>query len=60
MNLIGAVYDDNGHPQASTQTGHAGVILVVVPNNTAVGAVLDVQMPAANGITVNGGANSPS
>lgn len=41
-------------------TGHTGTILVVIPNNTAVGTVVDVQMPAANGITVQGGANSPA
>ena len=46
-----AIYDN--------ASGHTGTILVVVPNNTAVGTVIDVQMPAANGITVNGGANSP-
>lgn len=46
-----AIYDN--------ASGHTGTILVVVPNNTAVGTILDVQMPAANGITVNGGANSP-
>lgn len=40
-------------------SGHTGTVLVVVPNNTAVGTVIDVQMPAANGVTVNGGANSP-
>jgi len=46
-------------PIYDNATGHTGTILVVVPNNTAVGTVLDVQMPAAAGITVNGGANSP-
>jgi len=40
-------------------SGHTGTILATVPNNTAVGTFVDVQMPAANGITVNGGANSP-
>lgn len=40
-------------------SGHTGTILAVVPNNTAVGTFIDVQMPAANGITVNGVANSP-
>lgn len=41
-------------------SGHTGTVLAVIPNNTAVGTFIDVQMPAANGITVNGGANSPA
>ena len=47
-----AIYDN--------ASGHTGTVLAVVPNNTAVGTFVDVQMPAANGITVNGGANSPA
>jgi len=46
-------------PIYDNASGHTGTILVVVPNNTAVGTVIDVQMPATVGITVNGGANSP-
>lgn len=46
-------------PIYDNASGHTGTILVVVPNNTAVGTIIDVQMPAAVGITVNGGANSP-
>lgn len=46
-------------PIYDNASGHTGTILAVVPNNTAVGTFIDVQMPAANGITVNGGANSP-
>jgi hypothetical protein len=45
------IYDDDN--------GHTGTVLVVVPNNTAVGTIIDVQLPAAIGIAVNGGANSP-
>lgn len=41
-------------------TTGSGTILAVVPNNTAVGTFIDVQMPAANGITMAGGANSPA
>ncbi len=41
-------------------TTNSGTVLAVVPNNTAVGTFVDVQMPAANGITVNGSANSPA
>jgi hypothetical protein len=47
-------------PIYDNASGHTGTILVVIPNNTAVGTVIDVQMPAAAGITVNGGANSPA
>lgn len=46
-------------PIYDNASGHTGTILVVVPNNTAVGTMIDVNMPAALGITVNGGANSP-
>lgn len=41
-------------------SGHTGTKLASVLNNTAIGTVVDVQMPAANGITVQGGANSPA
>ncbi len=47
-------------PIYDNASGASGTILVVVPNSTTVGTVLDVQLPAANGITVNGGANSPA
>lgn len=46
-------------PIYDNASGHTGTILVVVPNNTAIGTMIDVNMPAALGITVNGGANSP-
>jgi len=46
-------------PIYDNATGHTGTILVVVPNSTAVGTLIDVNLPAAAGITVNGGANSP-
>lgn len=46
-------------PIYDNASGHTGTVLAVIPNNTAVGTFIDVQMPAAVGITVNGGANSP-
>ena len=46
-------------PIYDNASGHTGTILVVIPNNQAVGSIIDVNMPAALGITVNGGANSP-
>lgn len=41
-------------------SGHTGTKLCSVLNNTAIGTVIEVQMPAANGITVQGTANSPA
>lgn len=46
-------------PIYDNATTNSGTILVVVPNNQAVGSIIDVNLPAANGITVGGVANSP-
>ena len=40
-------------------SGHTGTTIGVVPANAAVGNVYDFQLPAANGITVQGNANNP-
>ena len=40
-------------------SGHTGTTIGAVPANAAVGSVYDFQLPAANGITVQGNANNP-
>ena len=41
-------------------TTNSGTVLAILANNTAVGTVLTFDMPAANGITIGGGANAPA
>ena len=41
-------------------SGHTGTIIGYIAASTAVGTVVDLQMPAANGITFAGIASSPA
>lgn len=41
-------------------TTNSGTVLAVIPAATAAGTVYDINLPAVNGITVNGGASAGS
>lgn len=41
------------------QNGHTGTILAALPANPAIGSMYEFQVPAANGITVQGANTNP-